>query len=134
LLIVAPWLIALTLTLVQGSGGGPSTDFLTRVGVPYELNAPPGSYALLFPLLVGPAATYIFIALKWIVDDLRRPVVFFSLAAGFPLWFGAELVTAKMPLTILPAVPFVAMLAAAAVDLGTARISGRISWFYSLGP
>lgn len=134
LFIVGPLIIVLMLTGLQDGGGGPSAEFLSRVGVPFEINAPPGSYVLLFPLLVGPVATYIFIALKWIVDDIRRPVVFFALSAGAPIWFGAELVSAKLPQTILPAIPFVAILAAAAVDFGTARIGGRISWFYSLGP
>ena len=134
LLLLSPWLIAVLLTLVQGNEGGPSAEFLARLGVPFSLNAPPGTYALLIPLLAGPAVTYLFLALRWIVSDLKRPVVFFSLALGAPLWLAAELVTAKLPQNILPALPALAMLAAAAVDLGTARITGKISWFYSLGP
>jgi hypothetical protein len=72
--------------------------------------------------------------LRWIVADLRQPIVFFSLALGAPLWFAAELVTAKTPQNILPSIPAIAILAAAAIDAGTARITGKISWFYSLGP
>lgn len=132
--LIGPLIIVLILSGMQGSGDGPTADFLSRVGVPYEMNAPPGTYALLFPLLVGPVATYIFIALRWIFDNLGKPVVLFALAAGGPVWLGAELVSAKLPQTILPAIPFVSMLAAAAVDAGGARIGGRISWFYSLGP
>jgi 4-amino-4-deoxy-L-arabinose transferase-like glycosyltransferase len=132
--IVSPWLIAVVLTLMQGAGGGPSAEFLRSIGVPFSLNAPPGTYTLLVPLLAGPAVTYLFLGLVWIVGDLRRPPVLFALALGAPLWFAAELVTAKMPQNILPAVPAIALLAAAAVDAGTARITGWISWFYSLGP
>ena len=134
LVVISPWLIAVLLTIMQGTGGGPSGEFLARIGVPFALSAPPGTYALLVPLLAGPAVTYLFIALRWIVADLRQPIVFFSLALGAPLWFAAELVTAKTPQNILPSLPAIAILAAAAIDAGTARITGKISWFYSLGP
>ena len=134
LVVISPWLIAVLLTIMQGTGGGPSAEFLARIGVPFALSAPPGTYALLVPLLAGPAVTYLFIALRWIVADLRQPIVFFSLALGAPLWFAAELVTAKTPQNILPSIPAIAILAAAAIDAGTARITGKISWFYSLGP
>lgn len=133
-LIIAPWLIAAALTWVQDASGRPSAEFLARVGVPFSLNAPPGTFTLIVPLLAGPAVTYLFLGLLWIVEDLRRPLVLFALALGGPLWLGAELVTAKVPQNILPAVPAIAMLAAAAIDAGGARITGRISWFYSLGP
>ncbi|MEX2319237.1 MAG: glycosyltransferase family 39 protein, partial [Bauldia sp.] len=134
LVVISPWLIAVLLTIMQGADGGPSAEFLDRIGVPFALSAPPGTYALLVPLLAGPAVTYLFIALRWIVADLRQPIVFFSLALGAPLWFAAELVTAKTPQNILPSIPAIAILAAAAIDAGTARITGKISWFYSLGP
>lgn len=133
-LLISPWLIAVLLTAMQGSGGGPSAEFLSRIGVPFALDAPPGTYTLLVPLLAGPAVTYLFLALMWIVGHLRRPAVLFCLALGAPLWLAAELVSAKMPQNILPAVPAIAILAAVAVDQGTARITGKISWFYSLGP
>jgi 4-amino-4-deoxy-L-arabinose transferase-like glycosyltransferase len=134
LLLLSPWLIAIVLTFLQGADDGPSAEFLARIGVPFALDAPPGTYALLIPLLAGPAVTYLFLAFRWMVEDLRNPFVLFSLAIGAPLWLAAELVTAKMPQNILPAIPAIAMVAAAAVDLGTARITGKISWFYSLGP
>lgn len=133
-LILSPWLIASTLTWLQDAGGGPSQEFLARVGVPFSLDAPPGTYTLIVPLLAGPAVTYLFLGLLWIFTDLRRPVILFALALGGPLWLAAELVTAKVPQNILPAVPAIAMLAAAAIDAGGARITGKISWFYSLGP
>ena len=132
--IVSPWLIAVSLALSQGTSDGPSEDYLRQIGVPFELDAPPGTYALLLPLLVGPAATYIFLGLTWITAELRRPIIFFALAWGGPLWVAAELVTSKQPETVLPAVPAIAILAGAAIEAGGARITGRISWFYSQGP
>jgi 4-amino-4-deoxy-L-arabinose transferase-like glycosyltransferase len=132
--LLSPWLIAVVLSAMQGAAGGPGADFLSRIGVPFALNAPPGTYTLLVPLLAGPAVTYFFLGLMWIAANLRRPVVLFCLALGAPLWFVAELISAKMPQNILPAVPVIAILAAVAVDEGTARITGKISWFYSLGP
>ena len=133
-LIVSPWLIAVALTLLQGPSDGPSADFLDRLGVSFALKAPPGSYLLLLPLLAGPCATFIFIALPWIWTEYRRPIVFFALAWAGPLWIAAELVQTKQPQNVLPAIPAIAMVAAAAIDAGAGRIGGRISWFYSLGP
>lgn len=134
LVILSPWLVSVALTLVQGADGGPTAEFLSRIGARFALDAPPGTYTLLVPLLAGPAVTYLFLSLVWTLGNLRQPLVLFSLALGGPLWFGAELVTAKVPQNIVPAVPAIAMLAAIAVDRGTARITGWISWFYSLGP
>jgi len=134
-LLVSPWLIATVLALVQeGSGAGPSDQFLEQIGVPFAIKAPPGTYALLLPLLAGPMATYLFTSFAWLVADVRRPPILFGLAWGAPLWIVAELITAKQPQSILPAMPFLALIAATAIDAGAARIKGRVSWFYSLGP
>ncbi|MEJ0012995.1 MAG: glycosyltransferase family 39 protein [Bauldia sp.] len=133
-LLISPWLIAVTLTLLQGVTDSASAQYLLQIGVPFQIQAPPGSYALILPLLAGPAATFIFTGLPWFAAELRRPVVFFALAWGGPLWLVAELINVKEPQWVLPAIPAVALLAAAAIDAGTAKIGGRISWFYSLGP
>jgi 4-amino-4-deoxy-L-arabinose transferase-like glycosyltransferase len=134
-LLVSPWLIATVLALVQGgSSAGPSEQFLEQIGVPFALTAPPGMYALLLPLLAGPMVTYLFTSVGWVLADMRRPPILFALAWGGPLWLAAELVTAKQPLTVLSAMPFLALIAGVAIDAGAAAIKGRVSWFYSLGP
>jgi hypothetical protein len=133
-LLISPWLIAVTLTLLQGVTDSASAQYLKQIGVPFQIQAPPGSYALILPLLAGPAATFIFTGLPWFAAELRRPVVFFALAWGGPLWLAAELYNVKEPQWVLPAIPVVVLLAAAAIDAGTAKIGGRVSWFYSLGP
>jgi hypothetical protein len=92
------------------------------------------TYALLAPLLAGPAMTFIFAGTPWLVANARRPPVFFALAWGLPLWITAELVTQKLPQYVLPAIPSIAMLAAMTVDAGAATIRGRISQFYSSSP
>jgi 4-amino-4-deoxy-L-arabinose transferase-like glycosyltransferase len=132
--IISPWLIAVALTFLQGASEGPSADFLAQIGAPFEIEAPPGSYALILPLLAGPAVTFIFLAFPWIFSELRRPVVLFAFAWGGPLWLAAELISAKQPQAILPAIPAIALIAGAAVDAGVTRIRGGLSWFYSLGP
>ena len=86
------------------------------------------------PLLAGPAVTFIFLAFPWIFANLKRPVVLFALAWGGPLWLAAELISAKQPQAILPAIPAIALIAGSAIDAGATRIRGRLSWFYSLGP
>jgi 4-amino-4-deoxy-L-arabinose transferase-like glycosyltransferase len=133
-LLVSPWLIAVALTLLQGTTDSPSAQYLQQIGVPFQIQAPPGSYALILPLLAGPAATFIFTGLPWFASALRRPVVTFALAWGGPLWLAAELYAVKEPQWVLPAIPAVVLLAAAAIDTGNAKIGGKISWFYSLGP
>lgn len=133
-LIISPWLIAVALTFLQGASEGPSADFLAQIGAPFEIAAPPGSYALILPLLAGPAVTFIFLAFPWIFSNLKRPVVLFALAWGGPLWLAAEFISAKQPQAILPAIPAIALIAGSAIDAGATRIRGRLSWFYSLGP
>lgn len=128
-----PWLASIA-ALAISDAGGPDFAFLTRIGVPFALEAPPTTYALLAPLLAGPAMTFVFAGTPWLVANVRRPVVFFALAWGLPLWLVAELMTEKLPQYVLPAIPSIAMLAAVAVDAGTARISGRISRYYSSSP
>jgi hypothetical protein len=130
---IALWAIAV---LIAARSGLPALDpaFLIRIGAPAEMNAPPGTYAMLAPLLAGPAMTFIFLASGWIADNVRRPAVFFPLAWGIPLWVAAELISAKLPQAILPVIPAVAVIAAVAIEAGVCRIRGRISLFFSSGP
>ena len=128
-----PWLSSIA-ALAISDAGGPDIPFLTRIGVPFTLEAPPATYALLAPLLAGPAMTFIFAGTPWLVANARRPAIFFALAWGLPLWLTAELMTEKLPQYVLPAMPAIAMLAAVVIDEGAARIRGRISQFYSSSP
>lgn len=128
-----PWLSSIAALAISDSGG-PDIPFLTRIGVPFALEAPPTTYALVAPLLAGPAVTLAFAGTPWLAANVRRPAVFFALAWGLPLWLVAELITDKMPQYVLPAIPPIAMLAAVAVDEGAARIKGRISQFYASSP
>ena len=132
-LAALPWLASIAALAISDTGGL-DLPFLTRIGVPFTLEAPPATYALLAPLLAGPAMTFIFAATPWLVSNVRRPAIFFALAWGLPLWLVAEMVTDKLPQYVLPAIPPIAMLAATAVDAGAARIRGRISQFYSSSP
>lgn len=128
-----PWLASIA-ALAISDASGPDIAFLTRIGVPFALEAPPTTYALLAPLLAGPAMTFIFAGTPWLIANARRPAVFFALAWGLPLWLTAELLTVKLPQYVLPAIPPIAMLAAVAIDAGAATIRGRISQFYSSSP
>ena len=132
-LAALPWLASIA-TLSISDAGGPDIPFLTRIGVPFTLEAPPTTYALLAPLLAGPAMTFVFAGTPWLVNNARRPAVFFALVWGLPLWLVAELATNKLPQYVLPAIPAIAMLAAVAVDEGAARIRGRFSQFYTSSP
>ena len=128
-----PWLSSIA-ALAISDAGGPDIAFLTRIGVPFALEAPPTTYALVAPLLAGPAMTFIFAGTPWLAANARRPAVFFALAWGLPLWLAAELMTNKLPQYVLPSIPAIAMLAAVAVDEGAAHIRGRISQYYTSSP
>ncbi len=134
LLIVSPWLILIALTATQGSEGAPDAEFLALIGAPYAVDGPPGTYLLLLPLIVGPAVSFLYISFRWLLDHLDAPAVTFALAWGGPVWLSAELLPEKTPQNILPAIPAVLLLAAFAIDRGAAKIGGRVSWLYSLGP
>jgi hypothetical protein len=53
-----------------------------------------------------------------VFDNLRRPVVVFSLAWAVPVWIAAELAADKAPTQIAPALPALALLAGAALASG----------------
>ncbi len=131
-LIVSPWLIAVALTLLQGQGEGPSGEFLVRLGVPFRLEGPPGTYLLMLPLVVGASVAFLLIGLGWLLRDVRRPAVLFALAWSGPLWLVAELLPTKLPQVVLPAIPAIALLTGLAIDAGAARIRGWVSWAFSL--
>ncbi len=128
-----PWLLSVA-ALAVADTSGPDIAFLTRIGVPFALEAPAGTYTLLAPLLAGPAMTFIFLAIPWISENLRRQDVLFALAWGAPLWLAEELFPEKLPQYVLPAIPAIAWIAGAAIDAGVTRIRGKISVFYSAGP
>ena len=123
IVVILPWLASVA-ALAVSDASGLDLDFLTRIGVPFHLEAPPGTYALLAPLLVGPAMTFLFLALPWLVDNVRRPAILSALAWGAPLWIAAELVPEKLPQYVLPAVPFLALMAGTAIDAGATRVQG----------
>ena len=70
-LAALPWLSSIA-ALAISDAGGPDIAFLTRIGVPFALEAPPTTYALLAPLLAGPAMTFIFAGTPWLVANARR--------------------------------------------------------------
>ena len=116
---------------------GPSaaaTGLLGRVasfapgGLPGAL--PPGAHLFFGALSAFPVLVLVLLALSWIFDRLRRPVVFFSLAWALPVWIAAELAGDKAPTQIVPALPALALLAGAALsEGGLARTGGLRTLF-----
>jgi 4-amino-4-deoxy-L-arabinose transferase-like glycosyltransferase len=128
--LVVPSLIALSLS---EPGVVPDEEHLIRLGVPFALSAPPGTYTLLLGPLVGPAATFFLLGVPWLVENPRRPPIFFALAWGAPLWLAMELLSEKHPQNVLPVLPAIAIVAAAAVDAGATRIGGWFTALFSIG-
>jgi 4-amino-4-deoxy-L-arabinose transferase-like glycosyltransferase len=133
LVVGLSWPVAAAIGSAAGAGA-PPVEVLTRLGVAFDVLAPPGTYLLLSLLLAGPMMTFILTAAPWIADNARRPPILFALAWGGPVWLAAELWPTKLPQHVLPAIPAIALIAAVAIDAGGPRIAGRISWFFSLGP
>ncbi|MEX0852006.1 MAG: glycosyltransferase family 39 protein, partial [Bauldia sp.] len=135
LVAIMPWALAVALTYLGGAAAeAPSAETLARLSVPFSLKAAPGTYILFTPLLLGPALAFLCLGMAWIVDDLRRPVVFFTLAWAGPLWLAAEFVEAKLPQVVLPVIPAIAIVTGAAIDAGAARVAGWARRLVSVGP
>ena len=117
ILIVAPWLIAIEMAsggafLEQSTDG----DLLAKlVGVQESHGAPPGFYLLALAVSLAPATPVALWAIPWAWRRRRQPAVRFCLAWLLPSWLVLELVPTKLPHYILPLLPAVALLAAAAL-------------------
>jgi 4-amino-4-deoxy-L-arabinose transferase-like glycosyltransferase len=137
LILVLPWLLT---THVAGNGrpflaGFFGWDAVTGfVGSSQGFNPPPGFYLILFFLTFWPAAAFVGLGASRLLDDLRRPVVLFSLAWSIPFWLLCEAASAKFPDTILPAYPALALLAGLAIDESKIDLSGRLRQIIAAGP
>ena len=127
LVIVLPWFAAISLA----TGGAFVrkafiSDLLPKlIGGHESHGAPPGTYAVLFPLLFWPASLFAVTALWAGWKSRTLPRIKFLLAWILPSWVMFELVPTKLPHYILPLFPAVALLTA--VVLIDASI-GNLSW------
>lgn len=94
--------------------------------------APPGSYAVLFYPLFGPAGVFVALAIPGLIERIRRPAFFFAVAWIAPFWLLVEFWPVKLPFYILPTYPALALVGATAVDEGWLRVTGWISTYFSL--
>ncbi len=135
LVLAAPWAIAVLVTFLTGAASeAPTAETLRALVVPFTVVAPPGSYAIFAGFIAGPALTFALLGAGWIVDHLRQPAVFFALAWAVPLWLVGELIDAKLPQYVLPAIPAIAMLAGTAIDAGGVNVGGWAGRIVSLAP
>jgi 4-amino-4-deoxy-L-arabinose transferase-like glycosyltransferase len=127
-LIVLPWFV------VVGSSAGVLLDgtSVERIAVQPDYDAPPGTYAVLFYPLFGPAGVFVALAIPQLVERIRRPVFLFAVAWVVPFWLIMELISEKLPYYILPAYPALALVGATAIDEGRLRVTGWISGYFSL--
>lgn len=103
-----------------------------RISVQEVYEAPPGSYAVLFYPLFGPAGVFVALAIPSVVERIRRPVFLFAFASVAPFWLLVELWPQKLPHFILPTFPALALVGATAIDDGWLRATGWISTYFSL--
>jgi 4-amino-4-deoxy-L-arabinose transferase-like glycosyltransferase len=128
-ILVAPWLLAIA---VAGSGVPPDAGLIERIPDQQVYQAPPGSYAILFYPLFGPAGVFVALALPAVLDEIRRPVFLFAAAWVVPFWLAMELLPGKLPYYVLPAFPALALVGATAIDEGKARVTGWVSTYFAL--
>ena len=112
--------------------GGDANGLLEGVMPQGDYHAPPGTYAVLFYPLFGPAGVFVALLLPSVLERVRRPVFAFAIAAVVPYWLLTELLPMKLPPYILPAYPALALLAGTAIDDGKLRITGWISTYFAL--
>lgn len=126
--IIVVWFVAGT---IASGASVPEALLPARMAVQEVYEAPPGTYAVLFYPLFGPAGVFVALAIPGVVDRIGRPVFLFAVAWVAPFWMIAELWPAKLPYYILPAFPALALVGATAIDEGWLRISGWISTYFS---
>lgn len=127
--LFTPWLI-LAVTATGGPGGEGALPGGIAVQQAYE--APPGSYAVLFYPLFGPAGVFVALAIPGVIERIRRPVFLFAVAWVAPFWLLVELWPVKLPYYVLPTYPALALIGATALDEGWLRVTGWISTYFSL--
>jgi 4-amino-4-deoxy-L-arabinose transferase-like glycosyltransferase len=129
---LAAGLILLAVVAVLFLAGSDPAGLLEDVVVQEHYPAPPGSYAVLFYPLFGPAGVFAALALPAVLERVRRPVFAFAIACVAPYWLLTELLPVKLPPYILPAYPALALLAGTAIDEGRLRVTGWISAYFAL--
>lgn len=128
-ILISPWIVSATV----GFGGWYVEGVLPEgLANQQDYDAPPGTYAILFYPLFGPAGVFVALAIPGVLDNIRRPVFLFALAWIVPFWLAVEFLPAKLPYYILPAFPALALVGATAIDEGRLRIAGWVSSYFSL--
>lgn len=137
LILVVPWFLSVK-TIGGGSdfrtgffGWDAVESFFTR---PRDLTLPPGFYLFIFFGAFWPAAAFVGLAVTKVFDELKRPVVLFSLAWLVPYWILCEAAPVKFPDTILPVVPAFALLAGFAIDEAGTNLKGKLRRVIAAGP
>jgi 4-amino-4-deoxy-L-arabinose transferase-like glycosyltransferase len=112
LVMVAPWLIAIT---IKSDGAfwmqSVGKDMLAKLGEGQESHgAPPGSYLLAIWLTFWPGSMLLAVALPALWRARHAPVVAFGLAWTLPTWIIFELTATKLLHYTLPTYPALALL------------------------
>lgn len=120
LLVVLPWFIAITLK----SGGAfwqaaAGHDLIGKIKGGQEGHAlPPGYYLLTFWATFWPGSIFVFLALPFIWQNRKQEKVLLLLSWIVPTWLVFEAVPTKLLHYTLPTFPALALLAAAALQIG----------------
>jgi 4-amino-4-deoxy-L-arabinose transferase-like glycosyltransferase len=128
-LLISPWLVAIGLA---GDGAAPAPSLVDSIAAQQVYAAPPGTYAVLFYPLFGPAGVFIALAIPAVLDEYRRPAFLFAMAWVVPFWLAIELLPGKLPYYVLPAYPAFALVGAIAIDEAKARVTGWVSTYFAL--
>ncbi|MFO1183837.1 MAG: glycosyltransferase family 39 protein [Bauldia sp.] len=134
--LVAPWLIAITISS-EGAFWQESLgrDLLGKIAAGRDTHGAPPGYFLAFTLVTfWPALPFLVLSLSRHLDQLRQPHVLFALCWVVPFWLICEAVPTKLPHYVLPAFPALALLAATAVEDASLRLDGGVHRFFAFAP
>lgn len=129
LAIVMPWLLAIIIrthgAFLEDAIGH---SLLGKVATGQQAHgAPPGYHLLAFNLAFWPASLFAVLAMPHIWQNRQEPAYRFLIVWIVPTWIVFELVATKLPHYTLPTYPAIAILAAAALVSGAARL-GEGRW------
>lgn len=133
LLVVLPWLVAITLK----SGGAfwqqsVGHDMMSKISSGQESHAlPPLYYTVSFWAMFWPGSVLAFLAIPFIWQERKQEKIALLLAWWLPFWVIFEAVPTKLPHYVLPTYPAIALLAATALHTSLKPFAQR--WLAPLG-
>ena len=113
LLLVAPWVIAISMSHARVAAQAATHDFLGKILKGQDRGfLPPGLHALVFPAMFFPFSLFGLLAIPDVWRKRNEPALRFCIGWIVPTWIVFELSSTKLPHYVLPVYPAIAILTA----------------------